>query len=179
VRIIEEAKDVLEKYGYLVSFRGDDMLQFEDETLLGAISELSLKALLETWSRGQDDFLKSNARTLANSALKAWNLYSVFLSSDVPDEAARKKIIAIEEDFRATRKIALAGVQTSADVVRALYPFIPIQNIAVLEASDSLQKLRGRLGALPAPAVDVLLRDLRGNESILKSFQEAHEIKTT
>jgi hypothetical protein len=179
VRIIEEAKDVLEKYGYMVSFRDNDMLQFEDETLLGVISELSLEALLGTWSSRQDAFLKSNARTLANSALKAWNLYSVFLSSDVSDEAARKKIIAIEEDFRATRKIVLAGVQTSADVVRALYPFVPIQNIAVLEASDSLQKLRRRLGALPAPAVDVLLRDLRGNESILKSFQEAHEIKTT
>lgn len=179
MRIIEEARDVLEKYGYTVSYRGNDMLQVEDETLLGFISELSLESLLETWSRRQDDFLTSNSSVLTNSALKAWNLYSVFLSSDIPDDAARKKITAIEEDFRATRKIVVAGVQTSADVIRSLYPFIPIQNIAALETSDSLRKLRGRLAALPAAAVDVLLRDPRGNESILKSFQEAHEIKTT
>ena len=179
MRIIEEARDVLAKYGYSVSYRGNDSLQFEDETLLGVIYELSLESLLQTWSQRQDDFLKSSARVLASSAVKTWNLYSVFLSSDVPDEPARKKIIAIEEDFRASRKIVQAGVQTSADVVRGLYPFIPIQNIAPLETSDSLRKLRGRLSALPAAAVEVLLSDPRGNESILKSFQEAHEIKTT
>jgi hypothetical protein len=153
-------------------------LQFEDETLLGFLCELSLESLLQTWSRRQDDFLRSNARTLSNSALKAWNLYSVFLSSDVPDEAAQKRIITIEEDFRASRKVVLASVQTTADVVRALYPFIPIQNIAVLETSDSLQKLRDRLSALPPAAVDLLLREPTSNESILRSFQEAHEIKT-
>jgi hypothetical protein len=182
VRIIEEARDVLEKYNYIVSLRGEDMLQFEDETLLGFVCELSLESLLQTWSSRQDDFLRNNARTLANSALKAWNLYSVFLSSDVSDEAARKSIITIEEDFRASRKVILAGVQTTADVVRALYPFIPIQNIAALETSDSLLKLQGRLSALPQAAVDVLLRDPSSNESIsniLKRFQEAHEIKTT
>jgi hypothetical protein len=179
VRIIEEARNVLENYHYIVSSRGEDMLQFEDETLLGFISELSLESLLGTWSRRQDDFLRSNSRTLGNSALKAWNVYSVFLSSDIPDEGARKSIITIEEDFRASRKVVLAGVQTTADVIRALYPLIPIQNIAALETSDSLLKLQGRLSALPLAAVDVLLRDPSSNESILKSFQEAHEIKTT
>jgi hypothetical protein len=179
VRIIEEARDVLEKYHYIVSSRSEDMLQFEDETLLGFICVLSLESLLRTWSRRQDDFLRSNARTLDNSALKAWNLYSVFLSSDVADDVARKSIITIEEDFRASRKVVLAGVQTTADVIRALYPFIPIQNIAALETSDSLRKLQGRLSALPPAAVDVLLRDPSSNESILKRFQEAHEIKTT
>jgi hypothetical protein len=179
VRIIEEASDVLEKYHYIVTRRGEDMLQFEDETLLGFICELSLESLLQTWSRRQDDFLRGNARMLANSALKAWNLYSVFLSSDVPDEAARKNIITIEEDFRASRKVVLAGVQTTADVIRALYPFIPIQNIAALETSDSFLKLQSRLSALPPAAVDVLLREPSNNEPIVKSFQEAHEIKAT
>lgn len=179
MRIIEEARDVLEKYNYIVSLRGEDMLQFEDETLLGFVCELSLESLLQTWSSRQDDFLRNNARTLANSALKAWNLYSVFLSSDVPDEAKQKSIVIIEEDFRASRKVVLAGVQTTADVIRALYPFIPIQNIAALETSDSLRKLRGRLSTLPPAAVDILLSEPSGTESILRSFQEAHEIKTT
>jgi hypothetical protein len=90
----------------------------------------------------------------------------------------RKTLALIEEDFRASRKVVFAGVQTTADVTRALYPFIPIQNIATLETSDSLRKLQDRLSVLPKAAVDVLLKEPRGNESILKSFQEAHEIKT-
>ena len=55
MRIIEEARNVLENYHYIVSSRGEDMLQFEDETLLGFIAELSLESLLGTWSRRQDD----------------------------------------------------------------------------------------------------------------------------
>jgi hypothetical protein len=179
VRILEEARSVLEKNRYVVSSRGENTLQFEDETLLGFVCELPLQMLLQSWSRRQDEFLKSNARLLDNSALKAWNLYSVFLSSDVPDEAARKSLVAIEEDFRASRKIVLAGIQTATDVTRALYPFIPIQNIAALESSDSLRQLRSRLSALPSAAIDALLSERGGNqESLLKRFQEAHEIKT-
>ena len=179
MHILEEARNVLDKYHYLVSSHGEDMLQFEDETLLGFVCELPSSDLLQTWSRRQDDFLMSNAHLLANSALKAWNLYSVFLSPDTLDEGGRKRLVTIEEDFRASRKIVHAGIQTVADVTPALYPFIPIQNVAVLEPSDSLRKLRGRLSAIPAAAVDVLLNERTGNEeSILKSFLESHEIKT-
>jgi len=178
MRILEEARNVLEKNRYVVSSRSEDMLQFEDETLLGFVCELPLQVLLQSWSRRQDEFLKANARILDNSALKAWNLYSVFLSAEVPDEGARKTLVAIEEDFRASRKIVSAGLQTITDVTRALYPFIPIQNVAPLESSDSLRQLKSRLSALPAAAVDALLSQQGGNsESILKRFQEAHEIK--
>jgi hypothetical protein len=178
MRILEEARSVLEKNRYLVSSRSEEMLQFEDETLLGFVCELPLEVLLRSWSQRQDEFLRSNARLLDNSALKAWNLYSVFLSPEVPDEGARKSLVAIEEDFRASRKIVSAGIQTGTDVTRALYPFIPIQNIAALESSDSLRQLRSRLSALPAAAIDALLSERGGTqESILKRFQEAHEIK--
>jgi len=179
VGILEEARNVLEQYHYIVSSRGDRMMQFEDETLMGFVCELPLPSIMQEWSRRQDTFLKSNAQVLANSALKAWNLYSVFLTADVPDENARKTLMAIEEDFRASRKVVTAGIQTVADVTRALYPFIPIQNVAALETSDSLRKLRGRLSALPKAALDALLSERVVNEaSILKSFLEAHEITT-
>ena len=85
---------------------------------------------------------------------------------------------AIEEDFRASRKVVhRRNARPPADVIRALYPFIPIQNIAALEASDSLRRLQERLTALPTRAVDVLLKEPGSEESVLKSFQEAHEIK--
>jgi hypothetical protein len=178
MRIVDEAQNILEKHHYTTSRLGEDMLQFEDETLLGFICELPLRTIVESWSSIQDEFLKRNAIVLRHSALKAWNLYSVFLSPDAPDEDDRRALVTIEEDFRASRKVVHTGIQTVTDVTRALYPFIPIQNIASLEESDSLHKLRGRLSELPRAAVDLLLNERVSDEqSILKRFQEAHEIK--
>ena len=177
MRILEEARNVLTKYGYSVSSLTEDMLQFEDETLLGFICEMSLESIVQSWSARQDEFLTSNATLLRNSALKSWNLYSVFLSSGVPNENDKKQLVIIEEDFRASRKIVHTAIETASDVMRALYPFIPIQNIAALEGTDSLRRLRGRLAALPSQAVDVLLDEHISEDSLLKSFQEAHETK--
>jgi hypothetical protein len=177
MRIVEEARNILEKYSYTASRLGEDMLQFEDGTLLGFICELPVTTIVQSWSSRQDEFLKRNAIVLRHSALKAWNLYSVFLSSDVPDENDRRALVAIEEDFRASRKVVHTAIQTVTDVTRALYPFIPIQNIASLEESDSLHKLRGRLSELPRAAADALLNERGDEQSILKRFEEAHEIK--
>jgi hypothetical protein len=178
MRIVEEARNILEKYRYTASRLREDMLQFEDETLLGFICELPLRTIIESWSSRQDEFLRRNAIVLRHSALKAWNLYSVFLSSDVPDENDRRALIKIEEDFRASRKVVHTAIQTVTDVTRALYPFIPIQNIASLEESDSLHKLRGRLSELPRAAVDALFNErVTDEQSTMKRFQEAHEIK--
>src|SRR5690348_10884318 len=120
MRILEEARSVLEKYSYLLSSMNSDMLEFEDETLMGFICELPLPDILQTWARRQDDFLKKNATALRNSALKSWNLYSIFLSSDKPDTANQRQLTNIQEDFRASRKIVQAGVETTNDVLRAL-----------------------------------------------------------
>ena len=106
---------------------------------------------MQSWCDRQDEFLKRNATLLRNSALKSWNLYSVFLSSGVPNENDKKQLVIIEEDFRASRKIVHTAIETASDVMRALYPFIPIQNIAALEGTDSIRRLRGRLTALPSP----------------------------
>ncbi len=178
MRIVEEARNILEKYSYTVSSLREDMLQFEDETLLGFICELPVRTILESWAGIQDEFLRRNASVLRNSALKAWNLYSVFLSSELPDENDRRALVTIEEDFRASRKVVHTAIQTVTDVTRALYPFIPIQNIASLEESDSLRKLRGRLSELPRAAVEALLDERDSDDqSILTRFQEAYEIK--
>jgi len=179
MRILEEARNVLTKYGYSVSSLTEDMLQFEDETLLGFICEMPLASIVQSWCDRQDEFLKRNATLLRNSALKSWNLYSVFLSSGIPNENDKKQLVMIEEDFRASRKIVHTAIETASDVMRALYPFIPIQNVAALEGTDSLQRLRGRLTALPSQAVDVLLDEHISEDSVLKSFQEAHETKAT
>jgi hypothetical protein len=152
------------------------MLQFEEETLLGFICELSPNDILHTWTRRQDEFLNANASALRNSALKSWNLYSVFLAG-IPDAANQTQLAVIQEDFRATRKIVQTAIATAADVMRSLYPFIPIQNIAALETTDSLRKLRGRLSGLPTPAVAALLDEAIDEDSLLRIFQDSHEDK--
>ena len=61
--------------------------------------------------------------------------------------------------------------------MRALYPFIPIQNVAAVETTDSLRKLRERLTGLPKQAVSVLLDERISEDAVLKVFKEAHETK--
>ncbi len=177
MKILEEARRILERQGYFLALASEGMLQFEDETLMGFICETTLKSILESWSERQDQFLKNNASLLRRSALKSWNLYSVFLSSDAASEADRKKLSTIEEDFRATRKIVQAGITTPGDVIRALYAFVPIQNVVSLDAANSIQTLRQRLTGLPLRAVEALLDEQSSEDSVLRTFQEAHDIE--
>ncbi len=179
MNILQEARRVLEKERYSLSLASEDMLQFEDETLMGFICEAPLNYILESWNSRQDQFLRNNASLLRRSALKSWNLYSVFVTSDAANEAERSALRKIEEDFRATRKIVETGITTSSDVLRALYPFIPIQNIVSLDVASSIQMLRERLvgTGLPKQAVEALLDDRNSEDSVLKTFLEAHDPK--
>ena len=101
----------------------------------------------------------------------------MFLTSDTPTDDDQKRLIAIEEDFRASRKIVHTAIETASDVMRSLYPFIPIQNVAPLEGTDSILKLRSRLSRLPEQAVEVLLDERISDDALLKRFQDAHETK--
>jgi hypothetical protein len=105
----------------------------------------------------------------------------VFLSSDLADDETRKTVARIEEDFRATRKIVHTGITTSADVMHALYPFVPIQNVVSLSADDLKRKLSARLSMLPKEALQALMDQdqEKDDRSLLRAFQEAHEIKST
>lgn len=179
MNILEEAKRILEANEYFVSSLSTSSFQFEDETLVGFVVEAPLAEIVSSWSSQQDQFIRDKASYLRKSALKSWNLYSVFLSADSPDEEARKSVARIEEDFRATRKIVQTGIATVSDVQRALYPFIPIQNVIGISAEDLKQKLRSRLSALPAGALRALLDSEKNERDLLQEFEEAHEIKRT
>ena len=181
MRILEEARNILESNGYFVSPVSETTLEFEDETLVGFVCEAPLAEILESWSVKQDQFIRDKAASLRKSALKSWNLYSVFLTSEVADEEATKRVARIEEDFRATRKVVLTGITTSTDVTHALYPFIPMQNVVGLSADDLKQKLRARLSMLPQEAVAALMNQGKDQDerSLFRAFQEAHETKST
>lgn len=178
MNILEEARTLLLANGYLVSRALGDTFDFEDETLIGFVSAGPIKQIEQSWSARQDQFIRDRAPDLRKSAIKSWNLYSVFLSSDAGDADARKIVAAIEEDFRATRKIVGVGITTLADVTHALYPLIPIQNVIGITADDLRHKFSGRLSTLPTEALHLLLRADPDDRSLVREFLEAHENKS-
>jgi len=179
MEVIFEAAALLDAHNYAVSRqpRSLDEFQFEDESLLGFVwAAPSVRSLLGEWRTRQDAFLRRSAPRLRTVGTKSWNLYVVLLTHDKPDDSERRALVQIEEDFRSARKIAQAELTTSSQVRRALYPFIPIQNVVPMEESDALQRFRNRLSGVPREAVNALFSD-DTIELDIRRFLEAHEGK--
>ena len=147
MNIFDETKRILDSAGYRTKFPVEktEVLYFEDDSLFGSINVFdNVDALLSNWQRRQEDFLKINAIRIRNSP-KAWNAYSIFLTPSGCGNEERTKLLAIEEDFRGTRKIARSSVFTRQDLIRALLPLLPIQYLVTLISGDSMKMLRTRL----------------------------------
>ena len=175
--LISEVRRVLEKNNYSVVRSGepDNMVHFEDGNLMGFVwAAPTVEELLREWEDRQDLFLKLNSEPLRASELKAWNLYAVFLTTDKPSENERVALVQIEEDFRAARKIARAGLSTPGDVLNALLPFVPIQAMVSVGREDELGRLRQKVKSLPRAVVDTLLGGQeyseKGVDALLKAY---------
>ncbi|SRR6266567_3298507 len=146
--IRQEVILLLREAGYRVreNFDGMSSLYFEDSTIMGFASvEASYDEILANWKHRQDEFLRANAKRLRNAPLKAWNAYSIFLTSDSRSEEEKRNLYVIEEDFQGTRKIARSDILTRDDIERALYPILPVRNIAPLHLGDPLERLWSKL----------------------------------
>jgi hypothetical protein len=175
-----ETAGILETYRYLVKRSSNvlDELQFEDDSLMGFVwTAPSVGKLLSEWKSRQDGFLRRSAHLLRTAEMKSWNLYAVLLTQDSPSEAERGSLVAVEEDFRSTRKIVQAELTTPSKIRRALYPLLPIQNVVAIEREDVLQRFRHRLTNVPGQALNALFSDDVPDRSV-KLFVEAHEVKT-
>ncbi len=139
---------ILEAAGYQVRDALDNlsMIYFEDSSLIGFVTiERSYEELISDWKVKQNRFLETNAQKLRSASLKAWNAYSVLLTQDSCSVDETNTLRLIEEDFRGTRKIAVAGLITTSDLRRALYPLLPLQNLILLQPEDTTALLRSRL----------------------------------
>jgi hypothetical protein len=145
---------VLEFAGFATVLTRPDAsyLDFEDVSIIGRLHVLeSAEQILTTWQIVQDHFLSENAGALGRDVTKAWNLYTALLTSDTPDSDAEGRLFSIEDDFRGTRKIARGGIVSREDVVSALSPILPLQNILPVGVVDSKQQMIERLaGITPA-----------------------------
>lgn len=114
--------------------------------------------IVTAWESIQDQFLRSNALRFAKDTTKAWNLYTVLLSTQMTTPEMAPRLFAIEEDFRGTRKIARGGVASREDILVALGPLLPLNNLVSVGPTDARQKLLDRLGAAN-PALRLVLTE--------------------
>ena len=126
---------------------------FENAALMGFVHVFgTADTLLCTWRASQEMALARHAASLRAAGVKAWNVYSVFLTPD-QDALRAREIERIEEDFSLTRKIARASIITTDDVEKALLPLLSLRAKPLLGVSNFETRLRTRLKDIPPEAV--------------------------
>lgn len=160
MEIETQVEVTLRKAGYetwLWSSGSVPIVCFENSVLIGFVYVfLNSESLLNDWAEVQQKVLKHFSPTLRNLGSKAWNVYSVFLTTESSD-AFTHRIERIEEDFTLTRKIARNGIQTTADLNRALLTLLPLKSKPTLGGADYLNRLQSRLKDIPTEVVTAFL----------------------
>lgn len=178
MNLLQEVRRTLQLNGYRVAAARDavDQIQFEDDSLMGFVWEARTgAAIVANWRQKQDDFLRRNASKLRSSEFKSWNIYGVFLTVEGVSSIESTELKEIEEDFRATRKIARAGIETSSQLLNALYPFIPIQRLVPFDAENPSERLKEKLDKLPRNAVQALFDQTADNQELWAKFVDSYE----
>ena len=119
---------------------------FESQSVAGFLYVFdTCDALLSRWRESQQAVLNRYAAALRPAGVKAWNVYSVFLTGDPGTPSKVFQIEKIEEDFVLTRKIARCGVALAEDVSNALLPLLPVGTFAAPTTADYETQLQRRL----------------------------------
>ncbi|WP_292022159.1 MULTISPECIES: hypothetical protein [unclassified Brevundimonas] len=133
---------------------------FESATLIGFVHVFSTASdLLENWEAAQQRVLSRHAPALKAAGAKAWNVYSVLLTSELAP-GLQWRVERLEEDFTLTRKIARTAIQTVEDLANALLPLGPIRAQPILEDADIARRLRSRAKDIPVEALNAFLGDM-------------------
>src|SRR5687767_6516445 len=108
----ELAKNILPSQGFVTRALDNhpDWLLFEDPAIAGVIIEFpNVAGLLKEWESSQNSFLHLHQGRLTKASYKAWNLYTVLVTSDV-NESLESEALSIEDNFVATRKLVGLGI---------------------------------------------------------------------
>lgn len=149
MQLLYEVKTVLRSAGFRVAQGdgGEDQLEFEDDTILGFVGvHASVTDLVTRWREQQDTFLRTHAAKLRRDPSKAWNAYAILLT-DAPVEDEGWKLLGVESDLAATRKIVRGGIITSEDLRAALAPVLPLAAVAGVGEASTEASFAERLGA--------------------------------
>jgi hypothetical protein len=122
---------------------------FESQSVVGFVHVFdSCNSLLKLWPESQRLILQRYAAALRPAGVKAWNVYSIFLTSAAAAPAEAFEVEKIEEDFTLTRKIARCNVTIADDVSSALLPLLPVKAYAGIAVPDYQTQLRKRLSEM-------------------------------
>jgi hypothetical protein len=176
MEIHTQSEIVLREGGYdtwQAEVGGQVITCFESQSVAGFIHVFdTCGSLLDGWRNAQQAVLNRYAAALRPTGVKAWNVYSVFLTPETGTVSQGFEIERIEEDFTLTRKIARSKVTIAADVSSALQPLLPIAAWTDVAVTDYQTQLRKRLseidekvtvaflGNQPASEVAALLVDV-------------------
>lgn len=148
MELLAKSARLLQRSGYTtatVPVDGTDALAFEDTTVIGFVFQYDdVPTLLSSWDTDARETIGTYQFGLRRAAKKAWNLYTIFVSTGSSHGSQAAALSAIEEDLAGTRKIARAGVCTSSDVRDALLPLLPLQAPPHMVAVDIMDEIRQR-----------------------------------
>ena len=168
--LLPDVESLLSKVGYRTMRNSvvPSSVAFEDDSLFGFVVEYdTIHSLNEGWKKAEQVFLTLHAPSLRRADQKAWNCYSVHITSDAGSESGIRSLLAIEEDFKSTRKIARAALSSRKDLIHAFAPLLPLQNVTAPERQASQPDLRERLHEWPASAVEALEGDATSDEILI------------
>ena len=154
---------VLQEGGYrtwLTPIDKRTAVYFEDDAVMGfAILFDDAATLLTGWRDTEAAFLRQNGERIRLAGDKAWNVYSVFLTTATANGADSRIIRLIEEDLERTRKIAAAAVTHREALVGALLPLLPLQQQPILERADVAERFRRRVATIAPSVAEILLNE--------------------
>jgi len=163
IDILLMSSELLTEAGFTtsrISVSGREALVFEDSTSLGFLFEYADPSeLMKSWASDTGRAIADQQLGLRRAGQKAWNTYTIVLAGQPANHQDLVALAAIEEDLSGTRKIARAGVQTSADLRVALLTLLPIQSAPKLEAVDLVAEIRLRTSGMPQRMVEAFLSD--------------------
>jgi len=169
VSLLPDVEALLSKAGYRIAQNSavPSSITLEDDSLFGFVVEYpSISSLREGWRKAERAFLSLHAPSLRQAAQKAWNCYSVHLTADTGSESEIRSLLAIEEDFKSTRKIVRAALSSRKDLVHALAPLLPLENLIAPDRQSLPPDLKGRLHEWPPAAVEALAGDVSVDELV-------------
>jgi hypothetical protein len=172
--LISDVETLLKKAGYRITPYSEmpSSIAFEDDSVFGFVAEYdSVRELRDGWKKAEQNFLALHAPSLQKAAQKAWNCYSVHITSGKGSEEEVRSLLTIEEDFGSTRKIARSGLLSRKDLSHALAPLLPLQNI-IDSGQQSSADLEGRLHEWPQAAVHALASDAKVDEIVMLLLEE-------
>src|SRR5690349_21513656 len=121
--LLDSAQVILGDAGFrtsLTTVTGMPALSFENDSVLGFVFVFaSPEELVRGWRDIETAFLKSYAPRLTESGDKAWNVYSIFLSSRPATGNSQRTVRWVEENLDRTRKITAAGAASRGELVQA------------------------------------------------------------